>query len=217
VIKEIFPAPVESGKLKGMIEKEHYLEIANKHGRYASWAVWAEEEEKPKSNIGDIKIFNLDFNPNILSHLNPNIIMVGLNFSRKIENEKFINFHDKSPHAHDYKIRYAFKNTICNGAYMTDIIKDFEQLISGKVISYLKKNKGFEAQNIAIFKQEINDLKTDNPLIIAFGKPTYALLNKHFSNRHQIVQVPHYSMHISKENYKNEIENYLKIINRNIE
>lgn len=189
-----------------MIEKEHYLEIAKKYGDFASWAIWADEGEKPKSNIGDIRILDLDYNPNILRQLNPDVIMVGLNFSRKFEKERFVNFHDKRPQAQDYKIRYAFKNTKYYGAYMTDIIKDFEEVISGEVVSYLKMNRGFEEQNAVFFKQELIDLKTNNPLIIAFGNHTYNLLDKHFKNKYRIIKVLHYSMHISKEDYKKEIE-----------
>ena len=189
-----------------MIEKEHYIEIAKKYGDFASWAIWADEGEKPKSNIGDIRIFDLDYNPNILSQLNPHVIMVGLNFSRNIEKESFVNFHDKRPQAQDYKIRYAFKNTKYCGAYMTDIIKDFEEVISGKVVSYLKKNRGFEEQNIAFFKQELIDLRTNNPLLIAFGNHTYNILDKYFKSQYRIMKIPHYSMHISKEDYKTEVE-----------
>jgi len=88
-----------------MIEKEHYIEIANKYGEFASWAIWAEVENKPKSNIGITKIFDLEYNPDLLKKLNPDVIMVGLNFSRKIKKEIFVNFHDKRPQGQDYKIR----------------------------------------------------------------------------------------------------------------
>lgn len=43
-----------------MIAKEHYQEIENNYGEFASWAVWADESLKPKSNIGDMSIFDLN-------------------------------------------------------------------------------------------------------------------------------------------------------------
>jgi len=188
-----------------MLEKEHYIVIANRYGEFASWAVWVEQGDKPKSNIGDISIFNLDINPNILNQLNPDIVMVGLNFSRKIEKELFVNFHDNRPQGQDYKIRYAFKDTNYYGAYMTDIIKDFEEKISGKVFTYLKQNKEFEIQNIRLFEEELFDLRTINPLIIAFGNHTYNILNKYFRDRYRIVKVPHYSNRINMKDYKAEV------------
>jgi hypothetical protein len=193
-----------------MIEKEHFLEIANKYGEFASWAIWADEGDKPKSNIGDTRIFDLQFNPGLLLQLNPNIIMVGLNFSRTIEKVTFVNFHDRRPQGQDYKIRYAFKNTKFYGAYMTDIIKDFEEKISGNVVSYLKKNKEFEEKNISLFKQELKDLRSKDPLIISFGNHVYNILYKHFGCTYRIIKVPHYSMHISREDYRKEVSNLIE-------
>ena len=192
-----------------MISKEHYEEIASKYAEYASWAVWADEREKPKSNIGDMSIFDLSKNPNLLDILNPCVIMVGLNFSRSVEKMPFINFHDKRPQGQDYKIRYAFRGTPFYGGYMTDIIKGFEEKVSGNVLSYLKNNKDFELKNIMLFEQEIKDLRCEDPIIIAFGNITYDILNKHFQNKFRIKKVMHYSQQISKENYRKIILNTL--------
>ena len=188
-----------------MITKSLYQNIANKYGEFASWAIWANEGIKPKSNIGDLDIFDLDKNPKLLETLNPNVIMVGLNFSRTIAKETFVNFHDKRPQGQDYKIRYAFRDTEFYGAYMTDIIKDFEEKISGNVKEYLKAHNDFELDNIKLFEQEIKDLQCVDPLIIAFGNISYDLLNKHFGNQYRIKKIMHYSHQISKENYKTAV------------
>jgi hypothetical protein len=188
-----------------MISKEHYLEITNKFGEFASWAVWADEGSKPKSNIGDMSIFDLNNNPGLLEILNPNVVMVALNFSRSVNKTPFINFHDSRPQGQDYKIRYAFRGTEFYGAYMTDIIKDFEEKVSGNVKAYLKENQKFELDNIELFKQEIAELKCADPFIIAFGNITYEILKKHFGESYRIQKVMHYSQQISKENYKDVI------------
>ena len=190
---------------KVMITKEHYKEIERKYGEFASWAVWINEDLKPKSNIGDMSIFDLNKNPNLLEILNPNVIMVALNFSRSIEQKAFVNFHDKRPQGQDYKIRYAFRETEFYGAYMTDIIKDFEEKISGNVLQYLRSNNDFELQNVQLFEQEISDLKCSDPLIIAFGNITFDIMNKHFGQKFRIKKVMHYSQQISKENYKKTV------------
>lgn len=193
-----------------MIDKNHYLEIAKKYGEFASWAVWVNEDLKPKSNIGDLSIFDLELNPKLLEIINPNVIMVGLNFSRTMKGEVFANFHDKRPQGQDYKIRNAFRDTKFYGAYMTDIIKDFEEKISSNVLSYLKENKEFELQNVRLFEQEIKDLKCIDPLIIAFGNITYDLLQKHFGEFYRIKKVMHFSHQISKEKYKEVVERSLQ-------
>jgi hypothetical protein len=188
-----------------MITKEHFKNIANKYGEFASWAIWADEESTPKSNIGDLSIFDLDKNPKLLDTLNPNVIMVGLNFSRSMVGEPFANFHDNRSQGQDFKIRYAFRGTEFYGAYMTDIIKDFEEKISGNVLKYLKENKDFELMNIRLFEQEILDLKCSNPILIAFGNLTYDLLYKYFGQKYLIKKIIHYSHQISKENYRSNV------------
>lgn len=185
-----------------MITKEHYEKIKNKYGEFASWAVWANEDIRPKSNIGDMSIFDQDKNQTLLDTLNPNVIMVGLNFSRIVEKVAFINFHDKRPQGQDYKLRYAFRDTEFYGGYMTDIIKDFEEKISGNVVKYLKDNRKFELMNIELFDEEVTDLKCKDPLIIAFGNVTFDILKKHFQEKYRIKKVMHYSQQVSKENYK---------------
>ena len=185
-----------------MIERDHYFEIEQKYGEFASWAVWMNEDIKPKSNIGDMSIFDLSSNPKLLDTLNPNVIMVGLNFSRTIEKKPFVNFHDKRPQGQDYKIRYAFRDTEFYGAYMTDIIKDFEEKVSGNVSVYLKKNRQFEIFNVELFEQEIIDLKCQNPLIIVFGNVAFEIVSKHFGTKYRIKKVMHYSQQISKEKYR---------------
>lgn len=188
------------------MDEKHYLEIVNKYGDFASWAIWADVGSKPKSNVGDLTIFDPIKNRGLLGQLKPNVVMVGLNISRRIK-LTFGNFHDSRPQSQDYKIRYAFRDTKFYGAYMTDLIKDFEQKISGTVLKYLRSNKDFEEQNILLFEQELADLKSSDPLIIAFGNDSFNILNRHFRERFKIVKVPHYSMHISKEEYRMEIEN----------
>lgn len=135
--------------------------------------------------------------------------MVGLNISRRVE-IPFGNFHDSRPQSQDYKVRYAFKNTSFYGAYMTDIIKDFEQKISGKVSKYLKDHKAFELQNISLFEQELIDIGSKRTLVIAFGNDSFNILNRHFLKKLKIVKIPHYSSHISQENYKSEVVKILE-------
>ena len=46
-----------------MINREQFELIGQKHGGYASWAVWAAASEKPKSNVGNLSIFDVAANP----------------------------------------------------------------------------------------------------------------------------------------------------------
>jgi hypothetical protein len=188
-----------------MIDIEQFENIKRKHGRYASWAVWAVASEKPKSNMGDVGHFK---NESVLSLLKNNVVMVGLNFSRPVSvSEPFINFHDPNPRANDFKIRYAFKGSPYYGAYMTDIIKYLEEVDSKNVTKYLKERPEIIEQNLKTFREEMHDLKATAPVILAFGKDTHNILSANLSKNEyrKLIKLTHYSHQIGKEAYKEAV------------
>ncbi|MCX6690874.1 MAG: hypothetical protein NTW33_02175 [Methanoregula sp.] len=188
-----------------MIDQTKFEFIKKKYGYYASWAIWADAGEKPKDNVGDLSVFDIKHNAGFLQQLNPNIILVGLNVSRGELKVPLANFHDARSEAMDFKVRYALSGSPFWGAYMTDIIKDFDQKASGKVMCYLSKNKQFEKENVRFFREEINDLESHNPTIIAFGGHVHTILTRNLTNEFKILKIPHYSIYCSKEKYRKEV------------
>ncbi|MGD0802603.1 MAG: hypothetical protein ABSA11_00830 [Candidatus Bathyarchaeia archaeon] len=188
-----------------MIDQTKFEFIKKKYGHHASWAIWADVGEKPKDNVGDLSVFDIKYNPGLLQQLNPDIILVGLNVSRGMMEVPLANFHDARSVSQDFKIRYALSGSPLWGAYITDIIKDFDQKASGKVMSYLRMNKTFEKENVRLFREEINDLGSHNPIIIAFGKDVHTILTRNFTNEYKIFKIPHYSNFCSKEKYREEV------------
>ena len=88
-----------------MVDRETFDRIKEKHGLYASWAVWAEQDGRPKSNMGDLTVLDPDRNPALLGMLRSNVVMVGLNLSRD-QPPPFGNFHDAKADGQDYRIRF---------------------------------------------------------------------------------------------------------------
>ena len=192
------------------VSLENFKKIKNKYQYLSSWAIWATEGETPKSNIGDLTVLDPDINKNLLSQLNPEVVFVALNISRGDIKIPLGNFHDHRPVATDFKIRFAFKDTPFWGGYMTDIIKDFEEKISGNVKDYLSKNRDFEKQNVDIFLEELNDIGAKNPVLIAFGNEVFNILNRHLKDRFKIIKVPHYANYTNKEEYREQIKTIFK-------
>ena len=185
---------------------ENYYQIKKLYGHCSSWAIWDKNYKKPKDNISNISFFTDD---NIINKLNPNIIFVGLNISEKIQ-ESFGNFHSKSKYENCFKLRYSLQDTILEGSYMTDIIKNFEEKESGNVMRYIRENPNFLEKNLKQFEEEIKILKTKNPIFVAFGNDTYKILSKVYKN---VYKLPHYSCYISKENFKKKVEELLQKLN----
>ena len=164
-----------------------------------------DKKDKPTSKIGNVSFFKSP-TKELLSILNPNIILVGLNVSKDV-NGLFQNWHSTSTSAKDYKLRYALLNTPLWGSYMTDIIKKYPEMDSKKVTSYLKKNPDVEKENIEEFKKELNMLGSVNPILIAQGNETYNILKRNIKDTSfTILKVTHYSAHISKEKLRVEYE-----------
>jgi hypothetical protein len=189
-----------------MIDTRRFEFIRQKHGGYASWAVWADATEKPKSNMGDMSIFDLDSNPALLNVLKNNVIMVALNISRSFS-EPFRNFHDSNPRANDFKIRYAFQNTEYYGAYMTDIIKGFKMIDSTVVLEHLNVHPGLIEQNVEAFREELRDLNSNAPTILAFGGGAYKILSENLASGEysRLIKLTHYSHQIGKDKYKAKV------------
>lgn len=191
-----------------MIDFDTFCKIRNEFGHFASWAVWAAEGKKPKDNIDDLSILDFEQNPTILETLHGNTILLGLNVSRRIQ-RPFGNFHDPRPAATDFKIRYALQGTPYWGSYMTDIIKDFEEKASGKMMSFLRSNHEFEVSNIRKLRREIEVLGVANPLLVTFGMDAEVIARRNLGKEFRIVRIPHYANYISKESYRQQLEELL--------
>ena len=194
-----------------MMDIEKFEFIKKKYGHVASWAVWKEVGETPKSNMGDLNILDPQQNPNLLSQLKPDIVFVGLNTSRDITDfEPFSNFHPTYPHAQDYEIRFALKDTELWGGYMTDIIKDYPELHGQKVMSFLRDNPDVERKNIETFREELKDLGTENRTIIAFGNDVFSILSRNLKNEFNIFKVTHYSARLNQQGLRDAIKSLIK-------
>jgi hypothetical protein len=195
-----------------LITIETYNKIKEQYGHISSWALWVEHVNiRSKMDMDDISFFE---NPSqtTLNLLNPNIVLVGLNISEKIA-RVFGNFHPDKTSAQDYKTRFALQGTMFWGAYMTDIIKSYEEKISGNLMKYLSRNKDFEKTNVKMFEQELLDIGSKNTIIVAFGNDSYNILKRNLKDKYIIYKVPHYSSFIKLDTLRlafTDLENNIK-------
>jgi hypothetical protein len=82
------------------MDRATFEHIKTKRGAYASWAVWAEPDQAPMSNIADLSVLDPDHNSSLLEALRNDVVMLGRSFSRPVDSTRFTNFHDASPHGH---------------------------------------------------------------------------------------------------------------------
>lgn len=183
------------------VTMDTYNKIKEKYGTLSSWALWKEPTDfRSKIGMEDISFFE---NPSekTLELLNPNIILVGLNISEKIL-RTFGNFHPDKTSAQDFKTRFALQGSMFWGAYMTDIIKSYEEKISCNLMKYLTQNKEFEKENIKMFEQELLDIGSHNPILIAFGNDSYNILKRNLKDKYTLYKVPHYSAFVKLDSLR---------------
>ena len=182
-----------------MVDKAKFCFMKQKYGLWSSWAVWSEAKHAPKSNVGDLSVFEGE---EFLKVLNPEVVLVGLNISRGAITQPLANFHDPRPEATDFKIRFALKGTPLWGGYMTDIIKDYDEQDSGKVEAELRKNRDLEESSVIRFREEIADLAPRNPTIVAFGRAAYSILERNLKKDCEVGLISHYAIYANKEKYR---------------
>jgi len=194
---------------------EKFKFLKEKYGQVASWAIWSRQGNNPPMfNMGDLTILDPQQNPDVLSELKPDIVFVGLNVSRNIGDlEPFSNFHPNYHNAQDYKLRNALYHTELWGGYITDIIKDYPELHGQNVMSFLNDNPDVERKNIETFREELKDLGTENPTIIALGNDAYKILTRNLEDTFTIVKVTHYSAYINPQKYREEFESIPHLVN----
>ena len=204
-----------------MLDRKIYNLMKENYGKDASWAVWDEQLDKPKSNMGNMEW--VEDEGKLCRILNPKVVFVGLNKSKRQNKDSkdensiakipWKNFHSGNSCGHSYKLRYALKDTPFWGAYMTDLIKEIEETDSKKIVSMLKKDKALLKRNLKNFEREISHLG-GNPVVVALGSAAYDILQR-FNGKYKIMHLPHYSYtRINKEQYRDEVRNTLKTYRR---
>lgn len=189
-----------------MIDIDKYQKIKERFGWCGSWAIWAAKQtDKPKDGISDLSVFDPTTNSHLLDTLHSNYVAVGLNISRSIAGPAFSNFHSGNPRATDYKIRHAFEGTPLWGAYMTDILKDFEEVDSSKAVAYLKDHPEEFDDHAQQFKEELDLLQAHDATLVAFGRATEKLLRRLGDPSLKIISIKHYAYPSSAESYRSHV------------
>jgi hypothetical protein len=186
-----------------MVDRETFDRNKEKHGLHASWAVWSEPDGRPKSNMGCLPILDPDQNRALLGILRSDVVMLGLNLSTS-QPPPLGNFHPASSRGNDYKIRFAFTGTPFYGAFMTDIIKEVVMLKAGNLTRYLATHPDVVAKSVGCLLEEFDDLKSEPPAVIAFGKCAYQLAVKHLpaSRYSRLVHVRHFADFMGQTAYR---------------
>lgn len=190
------------------ISRESFDAAKRKWGSYSSWAVWAHArpDMPAKDGIGDVSVLDPDMNPTLLSTLNPNIVLLGLNAAdRQVNPVPWGNFHDDYMYSQDYKTRYALYETPLWGSYMTDLFVGLHQTDSSTVLKWAKANPEGVKRHMRRLEEELKDIGADKPLLIAFGGTSYRLANQFLGHKYNVEKLTHYSAAVRPDALRQEV------------
>lgn len=186
------------------ITRARFEAIKRAWGDVGSWAVWAPTRpgDSVKARVGDLSVLDPDANPDLLSVLAPDVVMLGINGSGAPTPRPFSNFHDPSVRANHFKLRYAYRDTPFWGAYVTDAFKGIPSYGAKRTIEHLRAHPALVGEQLARLREELGALGSEDPLLIVFGRDVYGILREHLGTTYRMVRVPHYAHFISKEDYR---------------
>jgi len=158
-----------------------YLNLKEKYGSVASWALWNDDNEKDTSIIEE----NIGL-------LHSRFVGIGLNISKPVST--WSNFRGGK---HDRKLRKTFNKGRLKGFYLTDFLKNVVEKNSTVIEQKIKNQELQLDSHISFFLEEMKDVKiNDETEFIIFGKQTFTLFNKYLKPlfpKNNIILLKHYS------------------------
>ena len=133
---------------------------------FSTWAIW--KEGKDAEDLSLINAENAD-------KLKPNKIFVAFNFGGRLKNDWAFwqNIHGVP------RVKNLLHGTRFEGAYMTDIIKDYPSPKPQEVWKEIKKNTERRDRNIRWFFEEMDLLGVDNIEMYLFGEAVETFFKKY--------------------------------------
>lgn len=184
-----------------MLTLSRFQEIKNLYGGVASWAIWG-TPKKGTSDTSDLSPFGDSEIGLTLPKLHTRIILVALNISGPLD-RPLSNFHGGS---RDFMLRDAVAGTMFEGAYMTDLIKNYEDKNAASVVKFFRANKSEFDQHVKFFLEELEFVgATKKSVLVALGGDAYQLLSS-ANLSFEVEKLSHYSARtLGKERYRNEV------------
>jgi len=181
-----------------MISETKFIEIRERFGEFATWAIWNSENES------DTKIIEQN-----IDELHTKWVLIGLNISKPVK--VWGNFRGGK---HDRKLKIAFRNTNISGAYMTDLIKKIEKS-SSEIEKEIKQGNLNISEQVNNLVEELNLVGVTNKTkFIIFGDTARNLYDEYYERyfpENKVYYLKHYSSRGTDKNWVEYVWNRLNI------
>ena len=143
---------------RGAVSKSQFELSLERLGGFASWALWGRDTH-------DLSVFE---EPRICDRLRRDVFLVGGNTGLFKDGrvEGFSNFHTRG-HVGDTKLRKAVMGSPLEGAYLTDIVKDYPTRGAGELIRDIRSGHvSIPGQVVDRLQQELDVLKAPEGVVL---------------------------------------------------
>jgi hypothetical protein len=155
----------ESSEERRSVTQQQYDQSKQHLSECASWAVWGEK-------TGDLTVFD---EPDVVSRLRKDVFLLGgnLGVSKGGRTSNFSNFHTAG-HRGDTRLRKAITGTVLEGAYMTDVVKNYPTTDATKLQRAIRAGDlNIAAHVVGPLRDELDKLSPPSDVIfIVLGKGT---------------------------------------------
>ncbi len=150
-------------KASGAVSEEVFRAYANSDvSSYSSWAIWGK-------TTSDLTVFDVENEP--WERLRSDVFIMGGNTGKldKGKLTRFQNFHAEG-HSPDGRLRTAVTGTLLEGAFLSDVVKDYPTADSGPLL------KAIGAGDVDITKHVVGPLQEELRLLNSPEKLVLVLL-----------------------------------------
>lgn len=196
-----------------MLNFDIYMKLREEFGYTSSWAVWAAPKSgnwKSKDNVFNMTPFHNE--TELLKSLNGDYIFVGLNPAVHDQKDHSVevweNFHSSdAKKSQDYKLRYALKDTMYWGAFITDVYTGIADTYSDSTMKKVTKSATLESMVNVL---RIREILGGHATIVAMGTKAHAVLKKNLPEDIELKMITHYSAYVNIDNYRDTVQKQLK-------
>lgn len=189
-----------------------------KFGDQGSFTLWEKENpEDEKAGLSDMTLFK---DENLLARLKSNLVFVSMNLSKEVERQDgykgpWWNFHSELGGNTDVKLRSAFQAAKFNGYYITDLIKDYPETNSQKLVEMVRDHPEVLDRNMEILLDELSCFE-EKPVVVALGSWVYDKLRakKRLGKDYTVLKLNHFSnWAVGKDEYTKLVLDFAKSLN----
>lgn len=195
------------------LDRATFGRLRDRYGDHATWAVWAERDERRGTGpwVGDLSVLDLAGDPTRLAPLHRCVVLVALTHGPRRDGvdipEPWSTLHDPTRLSRDFMLADATRGTPFWGSYVTAFFKNLPRHDGAGLADHLEDHPGKEAEDVAVLRQELAEIGGyggHRPLLVCLGAQVAPYVELHLGAEYDVRRVSTYSRVMTRGHYQRE-------------